>query len=112
VILNIRGLSPYVRAMMKPVLYIAVLTFGLGAAQPADAACFADYKAKKANPLQLHYGVIEIPRKACRNRQAARQVIQQRISVGGWKLLNVMSVFGPEGLKQRQASAGNFYLRF
>jgi hypothetical protein len=103
---------PYVRSMMKTTLYIAVLTLGFGAAQPADAACFADYKAKKANPLQLHYGVIELPASACSNQANARKIIQKRISVGGWTLLNVMSVFGPEGLKQRQASAGNYYLQF
>ena len=111
-ILNSGALPPYGLCMMKATLYFTVLSLGLGVAQPADAACYADYKAKKANPLQLHYGVIELPSGACKNRQRARQLIQKRISVGGWKLLNVMSVFGPEGLKQRQASAGNFYLRF
>ncbi|MCC6304068.1 MAG: hypothetical protein IT545_02605, partial [Rhodobacteraceae bacterium] len=37
------------------------LGFGLAAAGGAAAACYADYKAKREPPLQLHYGVMEIP---------------------------------------------------
>jgi len=81
-------------------------------AASAQAACYADYKAKKAGPLKLHYGVIELPNAACKNRKKAHRNIQNRIKVGGWNLLNVMSVFGPEGLAQRKQSAGRFYLRF
>ena len=31
----------------------------------AEAACFADYKAKRDNPLRLHYGVVKLSDGAC-----------------------------------------------
>ena len=93
-------------------LWMATLTFGLFLASAANAACFADYKAKKSAPLQLQYGVIKLPDSICSDRAAIRKNIAQRISVGGWSLLNVMSVFGPDGLSQRQGSAGDFYLKY
>jgi hypothetical protein len=92
---------------MKRTLYIMAFLF---AALPAQAACFADYKAKQDNPLRLHYGVMEI-RGACAPGPAARE-IADRIARQGWALLNVVSVFGEEGLAQRKDSAGQFYLRF
>lgn len=77
----------------------------------AQAQCFADYKAKMDNPLRLHYGVIEIPDAAC-SVDAAFAVIAPRVATGGWELLEVMSVFGPDGLGPRRADAGQFYLAF
>jgi len=81
-------------------------------AAPAHAACYADYKAKKDNPLQLHYGVIELPEAACNAPRRARNTVARRIAADGWQLLNIMSTFGPEGLDQRRASAANFFLRY
>ena len=98
--------------MKKINLMTAALALGLIFATGANAACFADYKAKRAAPLQLHYGVIALPDPICGKRRKIRRNIARRISVGGWKLLNVMSVFGPEGLIQRQRSAGRFYLKY
>lgn len=97
------------RKLLQTLLLGAALTIGAGA---ANAQCYADYKAKMNNPLRLHYGVIELPNAACRDRAKAAKQIQRRIGVGGWQLLNVMSVFGPEGLASRKDSAGQFYLRF
>jgi len=91
---------------------VTTLILALAAAPQANAACYADYKAKKAAPLQLHYGVIKLPNAICGNRAKIRNNVARRISVGGWTLLNVMSVFGPEGLSQRQRSAGRFYLKY
>ena len=102
----------YLRAVahdnnMKQIL----LTFAvLMMAFPATAACFADYKAKRDNPLRLHYGVVEVTG-AC-TVQAARAEIAQRIARDGWQLLNVVSIFGPEGLAERKKSAGTYFLRF
>ena len=76
----------------------------------ADAACFADYKAKRDNPLRLHYGVVQL-RGACSKGAAARE-ISGRIRGDGWQLLNVLSVFDDAGLKKRQKSAGPFFLRY
>ncbi len=76
---------------------------------PAAANCYADYKAKQDNPLRLHYGVAQIS--AC-NRGTAQNELQGRLRAQGWTLLQVVSVFGPEGLDQRKESAGQYYLRF
>ena len=96
---------------MKQILLSIALIAGLVAAAPASAAeCYADYKAKRDNPLKLHYGVMQL-RGGC-DRQSARAEVSARLQQNGWTLLNVMSVFGPEGLEGRRANAGRFYLRF
>lgn len=93
--------------LLIPALAAALLAF----TAPAQAAdCYADYKAKQDNPLRLHYGVIQLSG-TCK-KKAARKEIQARIAPAGWKLLNVLSVFGPQGLQQRKANAGSYYLRF
>ena len=91
-----------------------LLTLGLLAAMaaPAQAGCYADYKAKQDNPLKLHYGVIELPDTACASRQAAGAQIQGRIGRDGWTLLNVLGIFDASGLNQRKPSAGAYFLRY
>ena len=89
-------------------LAISALVIALPLA--AEAQCFADYKAKQDNPLRLHYGVAQLSG-GC-NRGAAQSELQRRLAANGWTLLQVMSVFGPEGLAQRKGSAGQYYLRF
>lgn len=93
-------------------LMLSLLVAGATAlASPLLAAdCYADYKAKQDNPLRLHYGVARI-NGAC-TRDAARTELSGRLAGQGWTLLNVVSVFGPEGLAQRKSSAGSNYLRF
>lgn len=98
--------------MMKTRKYIIAFAATLAFATQAQAACYADYKAKKTYPLQLHYGVAQVPDGICSDTAKIRKNLAKRIKVDGWSLLNVMSVFGPEGLKQRQASAGNYYLKY
>lgn len=88
------------------------LLLSLAAALPAQAACYADYKAKRDNPLRLHYGVIELPDPACGSRAAAEEALRSRLSGSGWELLNVVEIFGEDGLEQRRESAGDFFLRF
>lgn len=97
---------------MRHILAIPLICASLLAATaPAQAAdCYADYKAKQNNPLKLHYGVIQV-RGAC-SKSSAQGEVQARLAASGWTLLNVMSVFGPEGLQQRKANAGPYYLRF
>ena len=96
--------------MMKHIL----LSLGLIAALavPAQAECYADYKAKRDNPLKLHYGVIELPDNACGSRQAAAAQIGTRIGRDGWTLLNVLGIFDANGLDQRKESAGAYFLRY
>ena len=109
---NMRKDIEYLRAvahdnnMKQNLLTFAVLMMAF----PATAACFADYKAKRDNPLRLHYGVVEVTG-AC-TVQAARAEIAQRIARDGWQLLNVVSIFGTEGLAERKESAGIYFLRF
>ncbi|MEM1006104.1 MAG: hypothetical protein AAF496_02160 [Pseudomonadota bacterium] len=88
-------------------LLVSVLITVVPAALAAQ--CYADYKAKQDNPLRLHYGVIQV---ASCTKSEAQSEVAGRLSAAGWTLLNVQSVFGPEGLDQRKANAGQFYLRY
>jgi hypothetical protein len=94
--------------MRALILSIAV---ALACANPSAAACFAEYKAKQDAPLRLAYGVAEVPDNAC-SRRAAKDVLGPRLAAAGWTLLNVISTFGPEGLDERKASAGDHFLRY
>lgn len=98
--------------MLRPVARAALALVFVLAAGSAAAECYADYKAKREPPLRLHYGVIALPDAACTSRAAAAAEIARRIGRDGWSLLDVMAVFGPEGLAERQADAGAFYLRY
>ncbi|WP_411741974.1 hypothetical protein [Rhodobacter sp. TJ_12] len=89
----------------------ALLALALLAAAPAQAQCYADYKAKQDDPLRLHYGVAQVPDSAC-SKAAATAVLSPRLAAGGWTLLNVVSVFGPETLNSKKASAGAYFLRY
>ncbi|PCD76427.1 hypothetical protein [Pseudothioclava arenosa] len=93
---------------MKQLLLILALAL---AAPMAEAACYADYKAKQDNPLRLHYGVAELPDAAC-SKKAAKAALAPRLERGDWTLLNILSIFGPEGLEERKASAGQYFLRY
>ncbi|MDN5787346.1 hypothetical protein [Pseudorhodobacter sp.] len=90
---------------------IGAVLVSLAVAGVAHADCYADYKAKQDNPLRLHYGVAEVPDAAC-SISAASNAIRPRLAGAGWTLLHVLSVFGPEGLAERKASAGEYFLRF
>jgi uncharacterized membrane protein len=90
----------------------ALLILALLAAAPAQADCYADYKAKQDNPLRLHYGVAKLPDNACGSAGAAAKALAPRLAPQGWTLLNILSIFGPEGLDQRKASAGQYFLRY
>ncbi len=81
-------------------------------ALPAQAACYADYKAKREKPLRLHYGVIELSDQSCTSRDAAAREISRKLEKDGWQLLNVMSTFAQDGLAERKSSAGQLYLKY
>ena len=81
-------------------------------ASGASAACYADYKAKKENPLRLHYGVVEVPSQPCQMSRAVTRTVAERVAAGGWELLQVQSVFDETGLEAKKRDAGEFYLRF
>ena len=100
--------SPHVERM-KHILPILVVT-ALAMPATAQAACYADYKAKQDAPLRLHYGVAEIS-DPC-TPASARQQLQSRLAQAGWTLLNVVSVFDETGLAERKDSAGPHFLRY
>ena len=93
---------------MRSVCLALVLSL---AALPVAAACYADYKAKRGDPLQLHYGVIELGDADCSSTDAAAATIAARLG-DGWQLLQVVGTFGSEGLDKRRASAGDYFLRY
>lgn len=109
VLLNIRG-GRVIYGHMKQILF-SLLSAGLliAGSAAAQAACYADYKARRDNPLQLHYGVMEVS--SC-DRGAAQGEVEARLARNGWTLLNVLGTFDESGLEQRKANAGQFYLRF
>ena len=94
------------RHLFSILLATVVLTALSGAAQ---AACYADYKAKRDSPYGLHYGVMQVS--SC-SRSGAAGEVRARLASAGWTLLNVVSVFQDDGLASRRANAGAYYLRF
>lgn len=96
-------------AAMKHTLTLLLLA-ALCMPAAAQAACYADYKAKQDAPLRLHYGVAEIA-EPCTPASAQEQ-LQTRLAQAGWTLLNVVSVFDETGLAERKDSAGPNYLRY
>ncbi len=92
--------------MTRPLFVAALLSL---LAMPAWAECYADYKAKQDDPLRLHYGVAQVS--AC-DKGGAKAELAPRLAAQGWKLLNIVSTFGPEGLPERKSSAGEYFLRF
>ena len=91
-----------------------ILTFSVLAliamAGTAQAACYADYKAKQDNPLRLHYGVAAISGE-CTVANAQTQ-LASKLGADGWQLLNVVGVFDDAGLAERRTNAGEYYLRY
>lgn len=76
------------------------------------AACYADYKAKRGNPLQLAYGVVQVGGGACPAAAELRRIVADKIGRDGWTLLSIVSTFGEEGLAERKPNAGDNYLRY
>lgn len=89
---------------------LLALLLVVATAVSAQAACYADYKASKDNPLQLQYGVAEVYG-ACTTDQAYAE-LQPRLAADGWQLLEIVGTFDESGLEGRQASAGEYYLRY
>jgi len=96
-----------------PIVRIAAATLLAGLmALPAQADCYVDYKAKQDDPLRLAYGVSQVSDAACGKPKRAQGELEPRLAADGWTLLKILSSFGPEGLNERKASAGDFYLRY
>ncbi|MEO0485586.1 MAG: hypothetical protein AAF092_06715 [Pseudomonadota bacterium] len=89
------------------VLICFALMLTAGAAQ---AACFADYKAKRDGPLRLHYGVAEVTGPCSPGNAQAE--LAPRLAADGWTLLSVVSVFDASELTEKEENAGEFFLRY
>jgi hypothetical protein len=79
-------------------------------ANVAQAACYADYKAKQDNPLRLHYGVAEVDGDC--SVSSAEGQLGQRLADENWQLLNVLGVFDDAELDERNDSAGEYVRRY
>jgi len=88
----------------------AIAMAALMAASAANAACYADYKAKRDDPLRLHYGVIEVTGECTAANAAA--LLTPKLAADGWELLTIVGVFDDAGLDERRESAGDYYLRY
>ncbi len=97
---------------MKKSTFLAALALAITLAAPAQAACYADYKAKRENPLKLHYGVVQVDISPCAMSDKVKRQVRQRLKASGWQLLQVQSVFDESGLEKRKKDAGQFFLRF
>lgn len=93
---------------MKRIIPLTAVLLAFGTS--AQAACFADYKAKRDDPLRLHYGVAEIMG-TC-SPEAAQVELTPRLAADDWQLLSIEGVFDDAGLEERQDSAGEYYLRY
>jgi hypothetical protein len=105
--LNIRASHAEVAIMRNLSLATFLVVCAAGSAQ---AACYADYKAKQDDPLRLQYGVAEI-RGECSATAAAGE-LAGRLAADGWQLLEVLGVFDESGLDERRDSAGEYFLRY
>jgi hypothetical protein len=86
------------------------LSFATAFAAQAQAACYADYKASRDNPLELQYGVAEIFGDC--SAPAAEEELRPRLDADGWQLLEVLTTFDESGLEERRESAGQYFLRY
>ena len=91
----------------------AALIVACAAPSMASAQCFADYKAKQTvGELRLHYGVMELAEMYCVDPSSAKAQVQMRIESDGWTLLRIMSFFDSTMLDNKQADAGEYFLRY
>jgi hypothetical protein len=98
--------------MPRLALNVMMAALLVALALPAQAECYVDYKAKQDNPLRFAYGVSQVSDPVCGKPKQAKAELEPRLAAGGWTLLKILSSFGPEGLNERKASAGDFYLRY
>ncbi len=75
---------------MKQALLIGATALVLSA-QAASAACVAEYKAKRDNPLRLDYGTVMVSGSNC-TASAVRSQVRAQLAAQGWTLLSILSV--------------------
>lgn len=85
---NISGLRRF--GVMKHTLSIVAIALALSATS-ANAACVAEYKAKRDKPLRLDYGTVTVPGNDC-TALAVQAAVSAELASRGWTLLSILSV--------------------
>ena len=88
-----------------------IITLAIFLTQSAQAACYADYKAKQENPLKLHYGIMKFDSVECTASNVQKKVAL-RLLPHGWTLLNLLTVSRKLPTTQRKENAGENFLRY
>ena len=74
------------------------------------AECLFAYKAKRDNPLQLHYGVMAINGQC--DLASVKQEVAQRLEANGWALLVLLEQLPPSKVDEYKETAGAYFLRY
>ena len=106
VLLNNTGLGARVFLMKYIILIYAIFMV-----TTANAACYASYKAKRDDPLKLHYGVMQLPDQQCTMETAAKAA-GLRLLPHGWILLNLLTVSSKIPTPTEKENAGENFLRY
>ena len=88
-----------------------IVTLVIFLTQSAQAACYADYKAKQENPLKLHYGIMKFNSVEC-TASIVQKKVALRLLPHGWTLLNLLTVSRKLPTTQRKENAGENFLRY
>ena len=88
-----------------------IITLVIFLTQSAQAACYADYKAKQENPLKLHYGIMKFNSVEC-TASIVQKKVALRLLPHGWTLLNLLTVSRKLPTTQRKENAGENFLRY
>jgi len=88
-----------------------IITLAIFLTQSAQAACYAEYKAKQENPLKLHYGIMKFDSVEC-TASIVQKKVALRLLPHGWTLLNLLTVSRKLPTTQRKENAGENFLRY
>ena len=88
-----------------------IITLAIFLTQSAQAACYADNKAKQENPLKLHYGIMKFDSVEC-TASIVQKKVALRLLPHGWTLLNLLTVSRKLPTTQRKENAGENFLRY
>ena len=89
-----------------PLVIAAALLPGL-----ALADCYVSYKAKRDDPLKLHFGVAAVADGQC-SKGAAATALKPRLAKDGWILLSIVEMIPQDKLDGAKKSAGDYFLRY
>lgn len=96
---------------MKQMFFLIATAIALSLPSGAWADCYVAYKAKRDNPLRLHYGVLSLSG-SCGSASSTKSATQARLNAAGWTLLNVISASQNTPSQTMKANAGEHFLRY